>query len=261
MAPGIGQTIRGAREQRGVSIEQLSQTTKISTTILRALEAEELDRIPGGVFTRGFIRSCAGELGLDPQTTVALFVAQHGSAAASRAGDESQPNGHADAREVDEVANDAPLLSERSNVLAQMIVIAIIVASVGYLSMHNRPDAALSASTPAAVARETAVGTSGTLDPPDVRPLRATPELKIELEAIGPCWISATADGAPAVARLLDAGDSQPIAAHDEIRLRVGDPASVSFTLNGVAGRSLGNSGQAVSVRITPQNLREFQAK
>src|SRR5262249_45512647 len=145
--------------------------------------------------------------------------------------------------------------------LAQMIVIAIIVAAVGYLSVHNRPDTALAASTPATVVRETPVGTSGTLDPPETPTVRAAPELKLEIQAIGPCWISAIADGTPAVARLPDAGDSQPIAAHDEIRLRIGDPTSVSFTLNGAAGRSLGDSGEAVSVRITPQNLREFQAK
>ena len=59
----------------------------------------------------------------------------------------------------------------------------------------------------------------------------------------------------------MDAGDSQIVAAHDEIRLRVGDPTSVSFTLNGVAGRSLGDSGQAVSVRMTPQNIGDFQAR
>lgn len=258
MEHGIGETIRDARMQRGVSIERLSQTTKISATILRALEAEELDRIPGGVFTRGFIRSCARELGLDPETTVAIFVAKHVRAIGAGA---AAASGRADEREVDEVVGDARLLSESSSALAQMIVIAIIVAAVGYISTRNRPDDALAASAPAAVAREAPVGTSGTVDQPDAPPVRATPELTLEIEAIGPCWISATADGTPAVARLLDAGDSQPIAAQDEIRLRVGDPASVSFTLNGVAGRSLGESGQAVSVRITPQNLREFQAK
>ena len=259
--PGIGQAIRDARAERGVSIEQLSQATKISATILRALEAEQLERIPGGVFTRGFIRSCARELRLDPEATVAIFVEQHRRTAAAQPELEGDASAQVQEREVDEVVNDAPLLSERSSDLAQMIVIAIIVAAVGYVSVHNRPDGALAASAPAAFAREVPVGTSGTLDQPEAPPVRTAPELTLQIEAIGPCWISATADGTPAVARLLDAGDTQPIAAYDEIRLRVGDPASVSFTLNGVAGRSLGNSGQPVSVRITPQNLREFQAR
>ncbi|HMD37306.1 MAG TPA: helix-turn-helix domain-containing protein [Vicinamibacterales bacterium] len=261
METGIGQTIRNARVRRGVSIEQLSHVTKISSTILRALEAEELDRIPGGVFTRGFIRSCARELGLDPESVVAAFVAQHGRVAGAVAGNEPDAIGHAAVIHADVEANDGPLLSESSSNLAQMIVIAIIVAAVGYLSVHNRSDSALAASAPAPVVREIPVGTSGTIDAREAVPVRTTPELTLKIEAIGPCWVAAASDGTPAVARLLDAGDSQTIAAHDEIRLRVGDPASVSFTLNGVAGRSLGDSGQAVSVRITSQNLREFQAK
>jgi len=259
MEPGVGQTIRAARVRRGVSIEQLSDVTKISTTILRALEAEELDRIPGGVFTRGFIRSCARELGLDPETTVAAFVAQQSAATGAAAGSEPAALEHRTAVEMD--PDDTALLSESSSDLAQMIVIAIIVAAAGYLSVHNRSDSTIAASAPAPIVREVPVGTSGTVDAVSAPPARSAPDLTLEIQAIGPCWVAATSDGTPAVARLLDAGDSQSIAAHDEIRLRLGDPASVSFTLNGLAGRALGDSGQAVSVRITPQNLREFQAK
>jgi len=254
----IGPTIRDARLKRGLSIEQLSTVTKISPTILRALEADELGRIPGGVFTRGFIRSCARELGLDSEILVATFVAQQARAGGVAA---REPDAVRDAAANEVEADDGPLLSESSSELAQMIVIAVIVAAAGYLSMHSRSDSTLAASAPAPIVRETPVGTSGTVDSSEPPPGHAAPELKLELAAIGPCWVAATSDGTPAIARLLDAGDSQEVAAHDEIRLRIGDPASVSFTLNGVAGRSLGDSGQAVSVRITPQNLAEFQAR
>jgi len=77
---GLGQTIRDARVRSGITIEQLSHVTKISPTILRALEAEDLDRLPGGVFTRGFLRTYAREVGLDPEATVALYLAQFGGA-------------------------------------------------------------------------------------------------------------------------------------------------------------------------------------
>jgi cytoskeletal protein RodZ len=258
MEPQAGQTIRDARMRRGISIAQLSSATKISPGILRAIEAGELSRVPGGVFMRGFLRSCARELGLDPESIVSMSLGgQDGPETVPALGPEPASN----IRQHSDEADDATPLPEHSSELAQMIVIAIIVAAAGYLGVHRQPDTALAASAPAPVVREIPVGTSGTLDTAATSPVRATPELKIDIEAIGPCWIAATSDGTPAVAQLLDAGDSQAIAAHEEIRLRIGDPASVSFTVNGIAGRSLGDSGKAVSVRITPQNLAEFQAR
>ncbi|HEV3142065.1 MAG TPA: RodZ domain-containing protein [Vicinamibacterales bacterium] len=257
MDSGVGQTIRDARVRNSITIEKLSSVTKISPPILRAMEAEDLDRLPGGVFTRGFFRSYAREVGLDPEETVAMYVAQLGGAHARSAAEESDAAATAESSVEPDEASGA---SERSSDLAQMILIAIIVATVGYLGLHNHPEQTVAASTPAPIAREVPVGTSGTLEATTSTAPR-TPELRLEIQAIGPCWMAATADGAPVAARLMDAGDSQIVAAHDEIRLRLGDPASVSFSLNGVAGKSLGDSGQAVSIRITPQNLHEFQAK
>ncbi len=252
---GLGQTIRDARVRRGFTIERLSSVTKISQTILRAMEAEDFDRLPGGVFTRGFFRSYAREVGLDPEGTVASYVAQieaaHGPSASDAA--KADVRARADAIEGEHVSP----VDERSSDLGQMILIAIIVATGGYLGLQNRAEPTVAASAPAVAVRDVPVGTAGVREP------AASPaaELRLEIQAIGPCWMSAAADGAPVAARLMDAGDTQTIAAHDDIRLRLGDPASVSFALNGVAGRSLGDSGQAVSIRITPQNVGEFQAR
>ena len=250
---GIGQTIRDARVRCGFTIDELSSVTKISPTMLRAMEAEDLDRLPGGVFTRGFFRTYAREVGLDPEETVARLVA-HCRITRSDAGVEA-PRPAADAIEPDE-----PVLAERSSDLTQMILIAIIVATVGYLGLHTRAEPTVAASSSAASPREVPVGTSGTLASTEAAPQTA-PELRLEIQAIGPCWLAVSADGAPVAARLMDAGDSQIVSANEEIHLRIGDPTSVSFTLNGVAGRALGDSGHAVSVRLTPQNIREFLAR
>jgi len=42
---------------RGVSLEEIAGTTRISTRFLEALETESWDRLPGGVFNRGFVRA------------------------------------------------------------------------------------------------------------------------------------------------------------------------------------------------------------
>lgn len=243
--------------RRGLTIEQLSSVTKISPAILRAMESDDLDRLPGGIFTRGFFRTYAREVGLDPAATVAMYLANCAAASAPANEDTARHAAHEPT-----VLADEPLPeSDRSGDLTQMILIAIIVATVGYLGLHNRSEPTVAASSPAPAARDVAVGTSGSADATDTAAAPRIPELRLEIQAIGPCWMSASADGAPVAARLMDAGDTQTVAAHDEIRLRLGDPASVSVSVNGVAGRSLGDSGQAVSIRITPQNVAQFQAR
>jgi len=49
---------------------QISQSTKISPTVLAALEENDLAQVPGGLFIRTFVRSYAAEVGLNPERTV-----------------------------------------------------------------------------------------------------------------------------------------------------------------------------------------------
>ena len=72
----VGAALRDAREQRGISLDELSRTTKISVATLRALERNQIDRLPGGIFVRGFLRACAHEVGLDVEDTVQRYLAQ-----------------------------------------------------------------------------------------------------------------------------------------------------------------------------------------
>ena len=61
----FGEELRRAREERGITVETICQTTKVSAKHIRALEAGELGELPGGVFRRGFVRSYLRVLGLD----------------------------------------------------------------------------------------------------------------------------------------------------------------------------------------------------
>ena len=71
-----GTKLRDARERRGVSLRQIANATKISVRALEALERDEISRLPGGIFTRAFVRSYALEVGLDPEQTIRDFMAQ-----------------------------------------------------------------------------------------------------------------------------------------------------------------------------------------
>jgi len=71
----FGEKLRHQREQRGLALEAISNTTKISTRMLRALEDEHFDQLPGGVFNKGFVRAYARQVGLDEEETVTEYLA------------------------------------------------------------------------------------------------------------------------------------------------------------------------------------------
>lgn len=74
--PDFGMKMKRLREERGVSLRQIADTTKISMGSLEALERNDISRLPGGIFSRAFVRSYAIEVGLDPEQTVRDFLVQ-----------------------------------------------------------------------------------------------------------------------------------------------------------------------------------------
>jgi len=71
----FGEKLRKQREQRGLALDAISNTTKISTRMLRALEDEHFDQLPGGVFNKGFVRAYARQVGLDEEETITDYLA------------------------------------------------------------------------------------------------------------------------------------------------------------------------------------------
>ena len=72
----FGARMRDARERRGVSLRQIAETTKHSVSALDALERNDISRLPGGIFSRAFVRSYAVEVGVDPEQAVRDFISQ-----------------------------------------------------------------------------------------------------------------------------------------------------------------------------------------
>src|ERR1051326_1569186 len=84
---GFGEHLKREREMRGVSLDEICAATRISNRFLEALEKEEWEQLPGGVFNRGFVRAVARYLGLDEEGTVGEYVmaVNQGTASASAA--------------------------------------------------------------------------------------------------------------------------------------------------------------------------------
>ena len=69
----VGETLRQQRLRRKVQLREVSEELKISSRMLEAIEADEYDKLPGGVFAKSFVRQYAGVLGLDEEEVAAQF--------------------------------------------------------------------------------------------------------------------------------------------------------------------------------------------
>jgi cytoskeleton protein RodZ len=80
----FGAQLKQERERKGVTLEDISLTTKIGTRMLRALEEEHFDQLPGGIFNKGFIRAYARCLGMDEEQAVADYLVATGAAPSAK---------------------------------------------------------------------------------------------------------------------------------------------------------------------------------
>src|SRR5215831_4103446 len=75
----FGASFKQARESRGISLDQIAAETRISTRFLNAIENEEFNLLPGGIFNKGFVRAFAEKVGLNPDEAVADYERLIGS--------------------------------------------------------------------------------------------------------------------------------------------------------------------------------------
>ncbi|MGE5245084.1 MAG: helix-turn-helix domain-containing protein [Betaproteobacteria bacterium] len=264
-AVDVGRKLRDAREERGITLRQIASTTKISLAVLEALERNDISHLPGGIFSRAFVRSYASQVGLDPDEVVEEFVEQfpHGSVTA----------GHPTS---DPVEDNEAIESERrmASTFLKLVALSIPIAgAVLYLASSGGP-----ASREAAPPREPAPAaapppasenspSAGATPPEETRPpgpARATgtstAPLRVVIRISRPCWISATVDGQKSIARLFQAGDAQTFDVARELVLTAGDAAAVAMTVNGAEAKPLGGAGEVVTARLNLANYTTYLA-
>lgn len=80
MARGnFGERLKRERELREVTLQEITSATRIGPRFLEALENEDWEKLPGGVFNRGFVRSIARYLGLDEEALLGEYDLAHGT--------------------------------------------------------------------------------------------------------------------------------------------------------------------------------------
>ena len=285
----IGRELAQARQRAALSLQDLSRRTKISVPILEALERNDIKNLPGGLYTRGLLRAYAREVGCDPEDVVRRFresldgeFAEHEITLEEIARTAERP--HGGRRTVPPDSTD----SDRRRTISQLAIIALALLGGGvaygafggafggafrplirHAHANIAPTPATAPATPAPAnppstqaptppAQSTSVPTSGAT-PAAPAPADGTASgLRLAIQLTGPCWLSATVDGARTVYQLFEGGEKTTIDAKNDVVLRVGDPATLALTINGATARSLGTAGQPVTVHLTPQNYHEF---
>jgi cytoskeleton protein RodZ len=259
--PGL--RLQRHREERGLSIDDLWRTTKINRATLRALEATDVQHLPAAIYTRGFVKAYAGEVGLDPDTTADDYLNRIEPLRTPPASADDA-SAHAQAAIPVDANDDARNLMaiNQARRFSRLAVLAAGVGLVVYLTSFSRQadQPATTAADYGDVNAASDVARAG-LD----RELPTAPvgmavgePLRLELVPQAPCWLSARVDGERVVAKLLQPGDRQTLDISDEAVLRVGEPGALSLSINGQSGRPLGPAGQPITVRITRDNYRDF---
>lgn len=72
-SPTLVLELPGRRQASGVALRQISESTKISLRFLEAIEFEQFDQLPGGIFGTSYIRQYASAIGIDPGPLLTLY--------------------------------------------------------------------------------------------------------------------------------------------------------------------------------------------
>ena len=74
MSITLGEKLRQAREERGISISEVAEQTRISPMYLECIESDNYKPLPGGIFNKGFLKSYAKYVGLDEQEVLQEYA-------------------------------------------------------------------------------------------------------------------------------------------------------------------------------------------
>jgi cytoskeletal protein RodZ len=237
----LGSRLKEARERRGVSLRQIANDTKISMTVLEALERNDISRLPGGIFSRSFVRSYATEVGLNVEEAVEDFIKQFPL--------DSVTVGHAPSHgsdEMDSFESDRRVASAVLWMLGLSVPIAGVILYFGLRTPAARDTAA--AAPTAAVAAKPETSDDG---------VPASP-LRLEIVARRAFGLSIAIDGAAASEVTLAAGDRRAFDIKTEATITSSDAGAFEWTINGRPGRPAGPAGTPATLRLTTANYEGF---
>lgn len=269
---GFGNKLRAARERRGVSLRDIANKTKISMAALQALERNDIASLPGGIFSRAFVRSYAVEVGLDPELAIQEFITQFPQ--------DTVTVGYPNSSSIEDneaIESDRRIAATVLGLLALSLPIAGVVIYFSTVGMRlPKPPLQTANENRTGAALPVAGGPSARLEIPPVSPpweisdrsplagapppLPAADRLMVGLSATRRCWVSATVDGHRVIGREMQPGEHQVLEVNRDVILSFGDAGAIMVSLNGAPAKPLGQSGQVVTVEMNQDNFKNFLA-
>lgn len=232
---GIGERLRNAREARGWSLADVAELTRVRVVFLEAIEEERFDRLPGKTYVRGFLRTYAAALGLNPEE---LFDAYH-----IRFDAPAQPIVGTHTVEVPiRPTTKQSRLRRIGPALAAVLLLIIIVFAFDFARRMQALNTPPSLPVPPPAAATPEIPPS----PPAVVPLPAPAEpppaatevppagvLTLVIRASEETWIRILADGERVFQGLVAQGETKSWTAQRTLTVRIGNASGVSLELNG----------------------------
>ena len=273
----FGDRLRREREMRGITLDEITESTKISRRHLEALEREHFEQLPGGVFNKGFVRAYARFLGIDEDQAVADY--------SSASNEQPQPEDKFPL-EIHEQPN-RELNPRRSPLPLVFGTAALAGVLMGYFFwVKSKPHGAETAQPPD---RQTSVvhdeapakGTSrsGAAAPAQIVPTQvasaatdkpvhentaasaatakkqAEKTFVVQVRAKEDAWVSIVADGKSVMQRVLIAERTKKIKAAKQIVVRTGNAGGIDVTFNGKSLGAIGNENEPRTLTFNATGL------
>jgi len=235
----LGQQLKQSREEKGISLQEIAESTHISIRFLQAIENDAYDVLPGGVFNRAFVRKFARKVGFDEEQAVNLYQEQW------------QEQGGEPERGYQLGIDDPEFRQSSGNGVLLTFVALIVLGSLAYAAYQyftpavsdagGGPVAGLNTPTPATSVVTPTPGASpeATASPSSSPPGSPTPSptpagaMRVQLTApIEDVWFKVKADDNEAEG-ILNRGESREFDVSEEIILSTGRVQSLKITING----------------------------
>jgi len=238
--PTVGERLRAAREEKGLSLEDIAAQTRIPQRHLESIENAEWDKLPAPTYTVGFAKSYAGAVGLDRN--------EIGDQLREEMGGQRFASSQSEVIEAADPARTMP----KWLVISAVVAVILLILVMTLLNRRALEQPGPTASTPAPTA---AVAPKRPMQQPTA-PVGAA-QGPVVLTATGPAWIQVTDQGKTLFMGELQPGQTYtvPATATDPL-LKAGKPEALRINAGSAVAPPVGPPGKVASkVSLKPADL------
>lgn len=235
--PTLGQELKRLREDRGISLHQISDATHIGVRFLQAIEGDTYDILPGGIFNRAFVRKFADKVGMDIEQALSLYEKQ----IEEQGGEEGPRNNYLRADEFEERKASFNWLG--TTILLLVLGAGLYAATSFFKKQQGQPVDPNQMMQASPTAEATATATPDLATNPDASPSPgASPALTpppggmlVRLEAVGSeCWVTVKPDGFNTRQQLIKPGEPFEFVANEKMFFPImGNYPALNIKING----------------------------